>query len=100
MRHWMRIVLAAAVLCLFVSVPNAYTTNDNDYIYRYYDSYQQVVGIWEEDCDHVETSEGTLDGEWLEIEMISCSTIGRTYEYYHKCNGAWHPVGFVGSTAC
>ncbi|HKO55486.1 MAG TPA: hypothetical protein VJ276_06370 [Thermoanaerobaculia bacterium] len=100
MRKYFRIILAASVLWAFVSVPPAHATNDFDYHYTYYNSSLNEVGHWREDCDHEETSDGTLDGEWLQIEYISCATVGHFYEYWHKCNGSWHLVSFVGDTRC
>jgi hypothetical protein len=102
MRQTLRITLAALILLgsLSIPLPSARATNDFDYNYTYYDSQQQVIGTWREDCDHNETSWGAQDGEWLQVELWSCATIGHYYYYYHKCSGGWHQVGFVGSTAC
>lgn len=102
MRQTLRITLAAIILLgsLSIPFPTARATNDFDYNYTYYDSQQQVVGTYREDCDHQETYDGVQDGEWMQLELWSCATYGHYYYYYHKCSGGWHQVGFIGSTAC
>src|ERR1051325_7009790 len=81
MRHSLRITLAALILLgsLSVPLPSARATNDFDYNYTYYDSQQQVVGTYREDCDHQETYDGVQDGEWMQLELCSCAAIGHYY---------------------
>lgn len=100
MRHLARVLFAAVVVCLFVSTPASYATSEATYLTTYYDSYQNVVGWYQEDCDHGETWDGTLDGQWKEVEVTSCVTVGHHYEYYYKCSGGWRRVNYIGDTYC
>jgi hypothetical protein len=100
MRHIARILFAAAVVSLFASVPTAHATSEATYLTTYYDSSFNVAGWYQEDCDHNETSDGTLDGDWKEVEVTSCVTVGHSYEYYHKCPGGWRRVNYIGDTYC
>jgi hypothetical protein len=100
MRTSFRIAVAAAFIAFVTSAPSMRASSEADYHYTYYDSSLNEVGHYESDCDNQETSDGTLAGEWLQVEAISCTTPGDSFTYYHYCNGGWHPVAYVGDTSC
>ena len=103
MRDLTRVILAVAVLCVFVSGPKVEATNDGDYYTTYYDASQVAVGWHREDCDHNETSDGAQTGVWKEVLVYNCYTYGSSYQVYHACygpNGGWRPVAYVGATSC
>jgi len=99
MRNLTRLLLVLAVVSLFPS-GHLRAEGEADYLTTYYDADQQAVGWYREDCDHNETWDGTQDGVWKEIDATSCTIPGYSSTYYHKCNGVWVQVGFIGSSAC
>lgn len=97
----------AAVLALVLLstttfyVPPAVAMQQFSTYTTYYDSNGDGVGSTYRSCTGSWEQEGTLAGEWKEVDMQYCnSPWDFVSEFYHYCNGQWVQVSSVGDSSC
>jgi hypothetical protein len=67
----------------------------------YYDSSQQPAGWSFRSCSGSWQQDGTLAGEWKEVDIQYCDAPwDYITEYYHYCNGQWVQVSYLFDPSC
>ena len=114
MRPTLRIVIVAALVCLFANVPPAAANHHYDCeggysvpttyqtTIRYYNSSQQPVGWETYYCSDAYVSRGTLSGVWLEQTDTECCSGQSVTGYFYLCpnDNVWRAVSYIGDTNC
>jgi hypothetical protein len=108
MRSLVRIVIAAAVVSLFVSARPAGAACEGGYsvpqewdtTIRYYSSSGTGIGFERYLCGGGYIARGTLSGTWMEETDIDCCTGQTQHAYFYFCNGDWYEVAYIGDTTC
>ncbi len=96
-----RVFISLAILAAVVAPPRVQALPEFSTVTWYYASNHDANGYSYRSCTGSWQQEGTLAGEWKEVDIQYCEyPYDFEIEYYHYCSGQWVRVAYLFDTSC